>query len=56
MSLPNAVIELTPEELEAIRDFFPRVVVANVVREGEPLHTALLKLAPGSLPTRLKNL
>lgn len=47
-------IHFTSAELEAILDFFPRVVVANVVEAGTPLHTALLKLAPRSLPTRLR--
>lgn len=47
-------IHFTSAELAAILDFFPRVVVANVVEAGSPLHAALLKLAPLSLPTRLR--
>ena len=36
------IVVLSDEEIEAIEDFFPRVVVANIVRE----HSPLLKLAP----------
>lgn len=45
---------LNDAELAAISDFLPRVQVANVCIEGSPLHTALLKIAPNSLPTSLR--
>lgn len=51
----GVILEFTLEELEALSDFFPRVQVANVVREHSSLHTALLKLSPKSLPTRLQD-
>jgi hypothetical protein len=45
---------LSDDELAAITDFLPRVQVANIVTEGCPLHRALLKIAPSSLPTSLR--
>lgn len=47
-------IYLSDKEIEAITDFLPRVQVTNVCREGDALHTALLKIAPHCLPTSLR--
>lgn len=51
---PNRLIEFTADEIEALKEFFPRVPVANIVREGTPLQTALQKLCPTLLPNRLR--
>lgn len=46
--------KLSRAEQEALRDFLPRVQVANVCVPGTPLHTALLKVSPKSLPWDLR--
>ncbi len=45
---------LTDEEADAIIDCFPRIFVSNICHEGSPLHRALLKMRPTSLPTSLR--
>jgi hypothetical protein len=44
-------IDFTDAELAALQDWFPRVSIANVVRKGTSEHTAIEKIAPGSLPS-----
>lgn len=47
-------VKLSRAEQEALRDFLPRVQVANVCLPNSPLHTALLKVSPKSLPWGLR--
>lgn len=50
----EVTVTLSDDEQEALRDFLPRVQVANVCVEGSALHTALLKVSPKSLPWDLR--
>lgn len=51
----QVTVTLSDAEQEALRDFLPRVQVANVCLEGSALHHALLKVSPKSLPWSLRN-
>lgn len=52
--MSEVTVTLSDDEQEALRDFLPRVQVANVCVPGTPLHTALLKVSPKSLPWDLR--